>query len=144
MQRKPKFYPSNLMVSTDPLKLDLQLIHDYLKNSYWAANRSFNTMKNSIDHSICYGLYLEGKQIGFCRAVSDCSVFAYLMDVFIIEKYQGLGYGTFLMEQVLNSEQLRNVEVIRLATKDAHDFYKNKGFRGISSPEKLMEKLNSN
>ena len=135
---------SNLEVSTDRSKLDLDMIHRYLKKSYWAANRSFEEMRTSIDHSICYGLYLDKKQIGFARVVSDHSVFAYLMDVFILEEYQGMGYGSFFMDKVLNSAEMKNVEGVRLATKDAHNFYKKKGFRNISNPEKIMEKIQSN
>ncbi len=95
-------------------------------------------MEVTIQNSICFGLYLEGKQIGFARVLSDKLVFAYLMDVFVDEAFQGHGYGKKLMEAVLNDKELKQVERWLLITLDAQKFYKKSGFKNLEHPERIM------
>lgn len=129
-----------ITISKDKSSLDLPMIVEYLQNSYWAKERSSETILKSIEHSICFGAYLDGKQIGFARIVSDLSVFAYIMDVFILDEYKGLGYGTKLMEAVMTDKQLVDVENWQLRTMDAHELYKKFGFTEIEFPERSMAK----
>jgi GNAT superfamily N-acetyltransferase len=136
---KPNF--SNVLISTDKNLLDLNFIHGYLKHAYWAKNRSREKVEICIENSMCFGLYLREKQIGFARLVSDYAVFAYLMDVFIVDEHKGKGYGSELLDYILNSPELRLVENWKLATLDAHDFYKQKGFTLLKRPESIMEKM---
>lgn len=135
---------NQLKVSCKPEDLDEDYVINFLKSSYWVKDRSTVSFRKSFQHSICFNLLLDGKQIGFARVVTDRTVFAYLMDVFIDESYKGLGYGTFLLEHILNSPELMEVENIKLATQDAHSFYLKKGFKPISHPEYLMEKTQTN
>lgn len=45
-------------ISTEKSKLAVEAIHDYLcRKSYWAKGRSLESVKKSIDNSICFGLY---------------------------------------------------------------------------------------
>src|SRR3712207_1452544 len=45
-------------ISTDPARLDLQLIHEFLSaSSYWAQGRSFETVRRSVEHSLPFGVY---------------------------------------------------------------------------------------
>jgi len=133
-----------LKVSCEPKDLDEDYVINFLKTSYWAKDRSKASFRTSFQHSICFSLLLDEKQIGFARVVTDRTVFAYLMDVFIDESYKGLGYGSFLLEHILKSPELINVEGIKLATHDAHSFYLKKGFKPVSHPEYLMEKTQTN
>jgi GNAT superfamily N-acetyltransferase len=127
-------------ISTDKSKLNLHLIHKFLTTSYWAEGRSFEDVKKSIENSICYGIYDGNKQVGFARIITDYVVFAYLMDVFIIEEYRGKGLSKMLLNKILNDESLRHVKKWLLATKDAHTLYEQFGFRTITSTGKYMEK----
>ncbi len=128
-------------INTDKNLLDLDLIINYLQNSYWASNRSAAAIRTSINKSICFGAYSGELQIGFARVVTDGAVFAYLMDVFILDQFRGKGYGSTLIDAVLRHEDLKNIETFKLATHDAHEFYEKKGFRPIAHPEFQMEKL---
>jgi N-acetylglutamate synthase-like GNAT family acetyltransferase len=92
---------------------------------------------------MCFGVYLHEKQIGFARLVSDYAVFAYLMDVFIIDEQKGKGYGSELLDYILNSPELRRVENWKLATLNAHEFYSQKGFNVLKRPESIMEKMSN-
>jgi len=132
-------------ISTDTTKLDIEAIHDYLCNkSYWAKGRSLQAVKKSIDNSICFGLYdSEGNTLGFARVVTDKVVYAYLMDLFIFEEFQGKGLGAKLVEHILEQKDLQ-VRLWFLATKSAHGLYKKFGFTTVDDPEKLMYKRDEN
>src|SRR5579884_3998595 len=76
----------DFLISTDPALLDVPLIHDFLANrSYWAAGRPPELVRRSLDHSLCFGLYERGRQVGMARVVTDRVAFAWLCDVFVLE-----------------------------------------------------------
>ncbi len=133
----------NYTVSSNKNKLDIEIIHDYLSNrAYWAKGRSIEQVQKSIENSICFGVYnKEGRQCGFARVVSDLAVYAYIMDVFILEEYRGQGLGKILIEHVVSSEELRDVTRWRLDTHDAHELYAKFGFTTPKCPERAMERL---
>lgn len=130
-----------IVVSTDKTKLDLPFIQRFLKDIYWAAGRTLEEVQITIDHSFCFGIYLDDKQIGFARVVTDYVVFAYLMDVFIIEAQRGKGYSSILIDAMIKEPQLQAVKIWRLATTDAHFLYEKFGFGALANPEKMMEKI---
>lgn len=130
-----------IIVSTDKNKLDIPFIQHFLKDIYWAAGRTLEEVQTSIEHSLCFGIYLDDKQIGFARVITDYVVFAYLMDVFITEEHRGKGYSSVLIESMMKEPQLENIKIWRLATKDAHFLYRKFGFNELANPEKLMEKI---
>ncbi|MBK7182269.1 MAG: GNAT family N-acetyltransferase [Bacteroidetes bacterium] len=130
----------NCKVSTDPSKLDLKVIHGYLSRSYWAEEIPFETVKRSVEHSLCFGVYAAGKQIGFARVISDYTTFAYLADVFILEEERGKGLSKFLMECILKHKELQGLRNFSLMTQDAHSLYVRYGFKNIPKPENFMAK----
>lgn len=131
----------DLIISDDKSKLDTGLIYEFLTNSYWAEGRTIEEVKKSIEHSICFGVYINDKQIGFARIITDYVVFAYLMDVFILEKYRGRGYSKLLLNRILDDKRFRGIKKWMLATKDAHSLYAKFGFESVQRPERLMEKV---
>jgi GNAT superfamily N-acetyltransferase len=130
-----------ITVSTDKSKLNVPFVQNFLKDIYWAAGRTMEEVQTTIDASICFGIYLNGEQIGFARVITDHVVFAYLMDVFIDEQHRGKGYSSLLIETMMKEEQLQQVKIWRLATSDAHFLYKKFGFEALAHPEKMMEKV---
>lgn len=130
-----------ITVSTDKNKLDVPFIQNFLKDIYWAAGRTIEEVQTTIDASICFGIYLDDKQIGFARVITDYAVFAYLMDVFIDEQHRGNGYSSLLIETMMKEPQLQQVKIWRLATSDAHFLYEKFGFTALAHPEKMMEKV---
>ena len=92
----------NYVISTDKAKLDVSYIHQYLCfQSYWAGNIPIDIVKQSIEGSLCFGLFDGEKQIGFARMVTDAATFAFLADVFVDEKYRGKGLSKWLMEVMM-------------------------------------------
>jgi len=133
-----------ITISTDKSKLDVLFIQNFLKDVYWAAGRTMEEVQITIDSSFCFGIFLDDKQIGFCRVITDYVVFAYVMDVFIIEEHRGKGYSSMLINAMMTEPELQQVKIWRLATSDAHFLYKKFGFNSLAHPEKMMEKIISN
>lgn len=130
-----------LEVSTDKSRLDVAFIQNFLKDIYWAAGRTKEEVQTTIDASVCFGIYLDGQQIGFARVITDYVVFAYMMDVFIALEHRGNGYSSVLIEAMMAEPQLQHVQIWRLATSDAHFLYQKFGFTQLAHPEKMMEKV---
>jgi N-acetylglutamate synthase-like GNAT family acetyltransferase len=115
-------------IDTDPSRLDLGFVHAFLSRSHWAQGIPFATMQRAIDNSIPFGLYKDGRQIGFARVVTDHATFAYLADVFVVEAERGKGYGKRLLAAVLGHPGLQGLRRWLLGTRDASDFYRQLGF----------------
>ena len=129
----------DLLVSTDPSRLDLDTVHGFLSRSYWAAGIPRDVVDRSIRHSICFAAYVDGTQVGFARVISDRATFAYLSDVFVIESVRGRGVGKRLMECIMEHPALQGLRLWTLFTRDAHGLYHHYGFREAKHPERLME-----
>jgi GNAT superfamily N-acetyltransferase len=131
-------------ISTDKSKLDIGMIHNFLRSSYWARNIPYEIVKRAVEHSICFGLYESDKQIGFARVNADFCSIADLLDVFILEPYRGRGLSKWLMECILAYPPLQEVRGWMLATRDAHGLYAKFGFTPLAEPEKFMQKKKVN
>jgi len=131
---------NDYLFSTDKSKLQLNVIHDYLsKESYWAQNMPLDLIKESINGSICFGVYSNNKQIGYARVISDCATFGYLADVFISEEHRGKGVSKELMRFIMDYPAIKKIRRFILATSDAHGLYKQFGFSALAKPETMME-----
>ena len=136
---KHRFY-----INTDKSKLDISMIHDFLKTSYWAENIPLAIVQKSIKNSLCFGLYEENKQVGFARVITDYATTAYLKDVFILEPYRGKGLAKWFVKYILEYPELQDVPIWLLGTKDAHGLYRRYGFKSLAEPETIMMRLNPN
>ena len=134
----PTELPAGFEISTDRARLDVALVHEFLRTSYWAEGRQRTVVERSIEHSLCFGVYHGGRQVAFARVVSDRAVFAYLMDVFVIPEFRGRGISKALMRAVLDHPELQNLRLFLLRTSDAHGLYEQFGFRPVANPESLM------
>lgn len=131
------------LISTDQRLLDIETVHNYLgRESYWAKGISREKVERSIQHSLCFGVYVASddpvKQVGFARAITDFSTYAYLADVFILPEFQGQGLGTWLVKTILEHPELQGIRRWTLYTKDAHDLYRRFGFEAEPDPQRYM------
>lgn len=108
-------------------RLQLDTVTALLHSTYWAADRSPETIARSLDHSLNFSLLHDGQQIAFARVVTDRATVAYLCDVVIAEAHRGRGLGKWLLTCILEHPELRGCR-IDLVTKDAQDFYRAFGF----------------
>ena len=135
--------PPEYEVSCDQGRIDVTLVHDFLRDSYWAEGRSRETVERSIRNSLCFGVYAAQKQIAFARVITDRAVFAYLADVFVIPDFRGRGVSKLLMRVILAHPDLQNLRSFVLGTRDAHGLYSQFGFGPVREPERLMARYGS-
>jgi N-acetylglutamate synthase-like GNAT family acetyltransferase len=129
----------NIFISSDKNKLDIDFIHSFLSNSYWAEGISKEVIERSIEGSLCFGVYENTRQIGFARVITDKATFAYLADVFIDESYRGKGLSKELMKTIMSHPDLQNLRRFMLATRDAHGLYKQYEFSSLTNAERWMQ-----
>lgn len=125
-------------ISTDPARIDMNAVYDFLSRAYWANTRPREMTDKAFANSLVFGVYEGQKQVGIARVVSDFSVFAYLCDVFIHEDHRGHGLGKWLMHTVTEHPDLKHVRRFLLVTNDAHGLYQQFGFSQIEEPHKWM------
>ncbi|MBD8872988.1 GNAT family N-acetyltransferase [Rhodanobacter sp. DHB23] len=131
-----------LQISTDKERLDIGLIHRFLTTeAYWSRGIPRETVERAIAGSLCFGGYVDGRQVAFARVVTDCATFAYLADVFVLSEHRGQGHSKALMTAVMAHPQLQGLRRFSLATGDAHGLYAGFGFTAPARPQNLMEKL---
>jgi GNAT superfamily N-acetyltransferase len=128
------------VISTDDQRLDLDLVHGFLTQSYWARGIPREVVARSIKNSLCFGVYGDGQQVGFARVISDYATYAYVADVFVLEGYRGHGLGKWLMECIMRHPGLQGLRRWSLATRDAHGLYAQFGFTPLRAPERYMER----
>lgn len=128
------------LFSDDKSRLQLDVIHRYLsEESYWAKNIASELVQKTIEGSVCFGIYFEGKQVGFARVITDHASMGYLADVFILEAHRGKGLSKELMRFIMDHEPFKKLRRFMLATRDAHTLYEQFGFRPLSEPGRFME-----
>lgn len=127
-------------ISTDKSHLDLTLIHRYLaEESTWAMGIPYALVEKSVQHSLCFGGYENGKQIAFARVVSDFATYAYLMDVFVLKEHRGQRHSLQLLDAIMGHPELQGLRRFMLATSTARELYLRYGFNSPARPEILME-----
>ncbi|MEO0559166.1 MAG: GNAT family N-acetyltransferase [Bacteroidota bacterium] len=133
-----RIHESGIVCTDDPTRLDFDVIHGYLAQSYWSAHIPRQLVERAAQGSIAIGLYDGEAQIGYARVISDGTTFAYLADVFVLDAYQGRGLGTWFMQQILDHPNLQDLRRWLLTTQDAHAFYERLGFVHNPFPERFM------
>jgi len=146
-----------LLISTDRARLDLDVIHNFLTNCYWAKGIPKDVVARSIEHSLCFGIYDESTaefpalakqarpgafktaQVAFARVISDFATIAYLGDVFVLESYRGRGLSKWMMECIRAHPLLQGLRRWTLLTRDAHGLYAQFGFTPLKAPARYME-----
>jgi GNAT superfamily N-acetyltransferase len=120
-------------------RMDAAAIHRYLsEEAYWSLGRSRETVDRILQTSHrVVGLFHEGRQVGFCRAISDGAVHAYLADVYVLEEHRGKGLGEAMVREMLDHGELAQVRWL-LHTRDMQRLYHKLGFDRPS--ERLMER----
>jgi GNAT superfamily N-acetyltransferase len=132
-------------ISTDKNRLDLPFIHHFLSTqAYWCLNIPFTTVKRSVENSLCFGVYHGEQQVGFARIISDLATIAYLGDVFIVPGHRGKGLSKRLMDEIMAHPDLQGLRRWILLTMDAHELYRQFGWKPVAHADRFMEIANPN
>lgn len=133
--------PDGYEISTDPARLDADLIHRWLsQDAYWAMGRSREKQDRAVATSLNFGLYnsASGAQVGYARVITDHATFGWLCDVYIDPAERGQGLGTALVVAVRDHLAPDGLRRVLLATADAQEVYAKVGFEPLAKPEKWM------
>lgn len=129
----------DVLISDDPVLLDLDVIHGFLSRSYWSPGIPRDLLRRAIEQSLSFGVYDARRQVGFARAITDRATFAYLADVFILDSHQRRSLGKRLMHFIRSHPDLQGLRRWHLVTRDAHGLYGQFGFSRLSDPARHME-----
>lgn len=127
-------------VTTDPAKVDREIVHRFLSQSYWSQGISRDVLERAIANSLCFSLLDGDDQIGFARVVTDRATFAYLADVFVLPTHRGRGLSKLLMETIIAHPDLQGLRRWVLVTRDAHGLYARYGFTPLAKVDGYMER----
>ncbi|WP_428503211.1 GNAT family N-acetyltransferase [Roseateles sp.] len=133
---------SPFRISSELQDQDLDVIHRYLsEQAPWCLGIPKATLAQALAHSLCFGAFLDGAQVGFARVVTDRTTFAYLCDVFVLPEQQGRACSRALMDAVMAHPDLQNLRRFLLATSTAAGLYAKYGFTPSAKPQAFMERL---
>jgi len=138
-----EFRHGDHVISTDPARVDLDVVHRYLsEESYWAIGRDRAVVARAISNSnLVVGVYtLDGRQVGFARMVTDLATWGWLCDVFVLEEHRGDGLGTAMVATIVEHPDMVGVHRQFLATADAHGLYAKFGFTPLDEPQRWMHR----
>ena len=114
----------------DPARVDIAAVHRFIsEESYWAPGRTYATQERLVrEASRVVGLYHDGEQVGFCRAVACFGVpYVYLADVYVLPGHRGGGLGVALVREMVEAGPYADGSWL-LHTSDAHGLYRRFGF----------------
>jgi ribosomal protein S18 acetylase RimI-like enzyme len=121
--------------------MDFERVTELLSSAWWSRGISHREVIQGAENSaLVVGAFTnDGLQIGYSRVVSDKTRFAYIMDVYVDERYRKRGIGQSMVRYILGYPELKDVYQWLLATKDAHGVYAKVGFKNLENPDKWME-----
>jgi len=136
MTRPP---PDGIDISTEKARLDVDVVHAFLRTSYWSPGLPRPVLERALANSLCFGAYEGVRQVGFSRVVTDHATFAWVCDVFVLESHRHRGIADALMAAMLAHPELQGLRRWSLATRDAHALYRRHGFLPLANPARRME-----
>ena len=111
------------------------------KHAFWAQDRSRQQLGKMLKGSqVVVSLWRGKRMVGFGRASSDGIYRAVLWDVVVAGDLQGRGLGRRVVEALLASTRVREVERVYLMTTNSTGFYEQMGFRAVGNQHLLIRK----
>ena len=128
----------NLKPTNGLLKLQ-QFLH---LNAFWAKDRTINDLKKCLANSdVIVSIWSQNKLVGFGRALSDGIYRSVLWDIVIDQNHQGKGYGKMILENILESNQIKHTKKIYLMTTSKKLFYSQFDFKEVTSQDLLVREI---
>jgi len=82
-------------------------------------NLTIDTLYKSLENSyIMVTAYDNDTLVGFGRIISDGIIHAFIVDVIIHPKYQGMGYGKYIQNELINKCKSFNIPDIQIIEND--------------------------
>lgn len=115
-------------VSFDRLRIDFVEPARLLAETSWGKGRSEGDQLKAFGNSLCAAAFVDGRQIGFGRAVTDFGFFAYLCDLIVDPQERRKGVAGAIVRAFLGHPDLAGVVHWSLYTANAHSLYTRFGF----------------
>jgi GNAT superfamily N-acetyltransferase len=136
---------SQFEISTNKTDLDVPMIYQFLsEQSTWAVGIPRRVVERAIENSMCFGGFVDGRQVAFARVVTDYATFANLADMFVLPAYRGNGLSKRLMKAIAEHPSLQGLRRFTLFTSTAHGLYRQFGFEEAAKPETYLERYAPN
>jgi GNAT superfamily N-acetyltransferase len=129
--------PVEITISTDKDAINFERLMAWLGVSYWASARDEATQRQAIAGSMCFSALVDSAFVGFARVVTDGATFAWVCDVMVDPDRRRAGIGKALMAAIMSHPDLQGVRTV-LATRDAHELYRQYGFQELAFPGNWM------
>ena len=111
-------------------------------NTFWAKNRSMYDLKKCLAKSdVILSIWFENEIVGFGRALSDEVYRGVLWDVVIDRNFQKKGLGKMIINNLLNSKELKNTKKVYLMTTNKKLFYSQFKFKEVLSQSLLIREI---
>jgi GNAT superfamily N-acetyltransferase len=130
--------PFGYALVDDRALIDPVAAHAFLTTSYWAEGIPLETVRRSIEGSLCVAIFHDATQVAMARVISDYATFAYLADVYVIEGHRGKGLSHVMLEHLLAHPRLQGLRRWALFTADAQSLYARYGWVQYPMPERMM------
>ena len=112
------------------------------RNAFWAKDRTINDLKKCLANSdVIISIWSHNELLGFGRALSDGIYRGVLWDIVIDQNHQGKGYGKMIVENILESKQIKSVKKIYLMTTSKKSFYSQVDFQEVTSQNLLVREI---
>ena len=129
----------SFQIDNDPSRIDFDMVHSWLTSSYWSPGVDRGKVERGAQNSAdVIGVYDAGRQVAYCRVVSDKETFAWLSDVFVDPDFRGRGIAKAMVTFALNLPYGPNLRRWVLATRDAHALYASCGFKPMEDADSWM------
>lgn len=115
-------------ITCDRNRVDIDYCYGFIRDSYWAMNRSRGEFENAVQKSLCASAFCDGRQVGFARVVTDNIAVGYVADVFVDENYRRRGIALKLVAALHDHPDMRRVRRWMLATRDMQPVYRKLGY----------------
>jgi len=114
-----------------PDQVELKHIQALLdQGTFWAQGRDLASLHQALMRSDAVVTAWDGSLlVGLARALSDGVYRATIWDVVVLPEYRGRGLGKTLVETLLKTPALTNVERVYLMTTHCQAFYEHLGFQ---------------
>ena len=123
-------------------RIDFAAVQGWLTTSYWCQGIAQETIERAAHgSSLVLGAYLNDKQVGYLRVISDKTTFGYLSDIFVDDSHRSQGLARAMVRFALTHPEHQGFRRWALTTKDAHCVYSQLGFEPLADPSLWMVKL---
>ncbi len=120
-------------------RVDFELVHSWLKNSYWSPGMPLEKVRRAAKgSSLVVSAHDSGIQIGYLRVISDRATFAWIADVYVDEEHRGKGIARAMVQYAQAHADHLGLRRWVLATKDAYRVYETCGFGPLEEPHRWM------